>query len=102
MGATSRPDIRVVNYDGHSYYDGHVSYAGTWAYDSTGGNSTEYAYGNKVVEFVLPLDSGDSQDLLMKPGMNYEFRLVFWNNVKSGEPTFATDWSSFWAPVDLY
>jgi hypothetical protein len=38
----------------------------------------------------------------MKPGMNYEFRLVFWNNVKSGEPTFATDWSSFWAPVDLY
>lgn len=102
MGMTNRPDIRLVNYDGHTYYDGHIGYTGDWAFDSTGANSTEYAYGDKVVEFMLPLDSGDSQDLLMKPGMNYEIRLMFWDNNQSGEPTFASEWSTFWVPVDLY
>ncbi len=102
LGMTSRPDIRLVNYAGHTYYDGHIAYTGDWTFDTTGANSTEYAYGDKVVEFVLPLDSGDTQDLLMNPGMNYEIRLMFWDNEQSGEPTFASEWTTFWVPVDLH
>ena len=97
-----RPDIRIVNYEGHDYYDGHVGFDGEWAPDATGANSTEYAYGSGVVEFVLPLNSDDPQDLSMKPGMNYQIRLLYWSNVNSGEPTFASSWATLWVPVELY
>ncbi|RLI53873.1 MAG: hypothetical protein DRO87_10955, partial [Candidatus Thorarchaeota archaeon] len=97
-----RPDIRIVNYEGHDYYDGHVGFDGEWAPDATGANSTEYAYGLGVVEFVFPLNSDDPQDLSMKPGMNYQIRLLYWSNVNSGEPTFASSWATLWVPVELY
>ncbi|TFF68040.1 hypothetical protein EU520_00980, partial [Candidatus Thorarchaeota archaeon] len=102
LGTRSSPDIRVVNYDGEAYYDGYVNFEGEWTMDSSGSNSSEYAMGHKTVEFLLPLNSTDPQDLRMTPGINYEIRFLFWNNVQSGEPTFAAPWTSIWVPVDLY
>lgn len=95
-------DIRVANFSGQEYYDGHVGYNGEWAEDSSGSNSTELAGGANFTEFLLPLDSGDSQDTIMSPGMNYQIRFMFWNNIRSGEPTFTSDWKSFWVPIELY
>jgi hypothetical protein len=94
-------DIRIVNYNGMPY-DGHIRYDGTWAQDSTGTNSTEFATGDGVIEFLIPLNSEDPQDLGMHPGMNYQIRLLWWDNVKTGEPVFASPWRTFWVPVQLY
>ncbi len=102
LGTISSPDIRVVNYDGHDYFDGYVSFEGDWVPDSSDSTPSEYAIGNRTVEFLLPLNSSDPQDLRMIPGMNYQIRFLFWDNIQSGEPTFAAPWTTFWVPVDLY
>jgi hypothetical protein len=94
-------DLRIVNYNGQDF-DGHIRYDGTWAEDSTGTNSSEFASGDGVIEFVVPLDGGDPQDLPMSQGMNYQIRLLWWNNVNHGEPSFTVDWNSFWVPIELY
>lgn len=95
-------DIRIVNYDGHDAYDGYIDYYGDWAEDTGGVNSTEFATGENVIEFIIPLDSEDSQDLNMKGGMNYQIKLMFWNNIDSGQPTLDSDWITFWVPVELH
>ncbi|MFW9907349.1 MAG: STT3 domain-containing protein, partial [Candidatus Thorarchaeota archaeon] len=97
----SKADIRVVNYEGKQFYDGHIDYYGEWAEDSTPGSSKEFATGSNVAEFIIPLNSTSSQDLYMNPGANYQIRLMFWNNINSGEPTFDSDWLTFWVPVQL-
>ncbi len=94
-------DLRIVNYNGQDF-DGYIRYDGTWAEDSTGTDSDEYATGNNVIEFMIPLDGGDSQDLSMSPGMNYQIRLLFWNNIDHGEPSFTGNWNILWVPVELY
>jgi len=101
IGAPEDSDIRIVNYNGQNF-DGHIRYDGTWAEDSTGTNSTEFATGDNVIEFIVPLNSGDPQDVRMLPGMNYQIKLLWWNNVDHGEPSFASDWITFWAPIQLY
>jgi hypothetical protein len=100
-GSPLGSDIRVVNYQGMPY-DGHIRYDGTWAEDSTGTNSTEFATGDGVIEFLIPLKSSDTQDLAMFPGMNYQLRFLWWNNIDHGEPTFSSPWKTFWVPVQLY
>jgi dolichyl-diphosphooligosaccharide--protein glycosyltransferase len=100
-GSPLDSDIRVVNYQGMPY-DGHIRYDGTWAEDSTGTNSTEFATGDGVIEFLIPLKSSDTQDLAMFPGMNYQLRFLWWNNIDHGEPTFSSPWKIFWVPVQLY
>jgi dolichyl-diphosphooligosaccharide--protein glycosyltransferase len=103
LGSTSKgSDLRIVNYDNMQNFDGHVDYYGNWVPDSTGANSQEFATGNKAIEFLIPLNSTDSQDLNMTGGMNYQFRLMFWNNVNTGFPTLDTDWTTIWAPVQLH
>ncbi len=102
FGVRSNADIRVVDYDGHAYYDGYIDYAGNWLYDISGANASEYAKGTKTIEFLFPLNSEDVQDVCMRPGMNYELRLLFWHNMRSGEPTFVSSWTTFWVPTDLY
>lgn len=94
-------DLRIVNYNGQDF-DGYIRYDGTWAEDSTGTDSTEFATGGNVIEFIVPLDGGDAQDVPMSPGMNYQIRLLWWNNVNHGEPSFTVNWNSFWVPVELY
>jgi hypothetical protein len=101
VGAPEDSDLRIVNYNGQNF-DGHIRYDGTWDEDSTGTNSTEFATGNNVIEFLIPLNGGDPQDVAMTPGMNYQIRLLWWNNVNSGDPSFASTWTTFWAPVQLY
>ena len=94
-------DLRIVNYNGQNF-DGHIRYDGTWAEDSTGTSSSEFASGSNVIEFLVPLDGGDPQDLQMSPGMNYQIRLLWWNNVNHGEPSFTVNWNTFWIPVQLH
>ncbi|MGY5871733.1 MAG: STT3 domain-containing protein [Candidatus Thorarchaeota archaeon] len=94
-------DLRIVNYNGQSF-DGNIRYDGTWAEDSTGTDSTMFATGGNVIEFLIPLGSSDPQDLSMFPGMNYQMKFLWWNNVDHGEPTFASPWNTFWAPIQLY
>jgi dolichyl-diphosphooligosaccharide--protein glycosyltransferase len=94
-------DLRIVNYNGQNF-DGHIRYDGEWSEDSTGTDSSEFATGNNVIEFLIPLDSGDSQDLQMAQGMNYQIRLLWWNNIDHGEPSFTGIWNTFWVPVELY
>ena len=101
VGAPQDSDLRIVNYNGQNY-DGHIRYDGTWAEDTTGTNSTEFATGENVIEFLIPLNGGDPQDVGMNPGMNYQIKLLWWNNVNYGEPSFASTWTTFWAPVQLY
>ncbi|MFW9805803.1 MAG: STT3 domain-containing protein [Candidatus Thorarchaeota archaeon] len=96
-----KSDLRIVNYYGQDY-DGHVRYDGTWAEDSTGTDSSEFATGDHVIEFLIPLDGGDPQDLPMSPGMNYQIRLLWWNNIDHAEPTFRSTWQTFWVPVELH
>ncbi|MFW9787112.1 MAG: STT3 domain-containing protein [Candidatus Thorarchaeota archaeon] len=94
-------DLRIVNYNGQNY-DGYIRYDGTWSEDSTGTNSSEFATGNDVIEFLVPLDGGDPQDLPMAPGMNYQIRFLWWNNIHHGEPSFTGNWDIFWVPVELH
>ncbi len=94
-------DLRIVNYNGQPF-DGNIHYDGTWTEDSTGTNSTEFASGDNVIEFIIPLQSGDPQDVGMFPGMNYQLKFLWWNNVDHGEPTFASDWNTFWVPIQIY
>ncbi|MFW9834363.1 MAG: STT3 domain-containing protein [Candidatus Thorarchaeota archaeon] len=94
-------DLRIVNYMGQNF-DGHIQYDGTWDEDSTGTNSSEFATGENVIEFLIPLNGGDPQDLSMTPGMNYQIRLLWWNNIDRGEPSFTGDWETIWVPVQLY
>ncbi len=94
-------DLRIVNYNDQDF-DGHIRYDGTWAEDSTGTNPNEFATGENAIEFLIPLDSGDAQDVSMFPGMNYQIRLLWWNNVNYGEPSFRVTWNTFWVPVALY
>jgi hypothetical protein len=94
-------DLRIVNYNGQDF-DGHIRYDGTWAEDSTGTNSTEFATGDNVIEFIVPLDGGDPQDVPMSLGMNYQIRLLWWNNVNHGEPSFTVNWNILWVPVELH
>lgn len=94
-------DIRIVNYNGQKY-DGHIRFDGTWSEDSTGTNPTEFATSGQVIEFLLPLKSTDSQDVAIFQGMNYQMKFLWWNNVNSGEPTFDSDWITFWVPIQLY
>ncbi|MFX0107177.1 MAG: STT3 domain-containing protein [Candidatus Hodarchaeota archaeon] len=102
LGSREKSDIRIVNYEGQEFWDGHISYDGEWTEDTAGYNSTEFATGENVIEFVVPLDGADGQDITMIPGMNYEIRFLFWNNVVYGEPTFDSEWGTFWVEVDLY
>ncbi len=101
LDSTENSDLRIVNYNGQDF-DGHIRYDGTWAEDSTGTDSTEFATGSNVIEFIIPLDGGDSQDVPMSQGMNYQIRLLWWNNVNHGEPSFTVDWNIFWVPIELY
>ncbi|MFW9870807.1 MAG: STT3 domain-containing protein [Candidatus Thorarchaeota archaeon] len=101
IGQPEHSDLRIVNYNGQDF-DGHIRYDGTWAEDSTGTNSTEFATGENVIEFIVPLDGGDPQDVPMSPGMNYQIRLLWWNNVNFGDPSFTVSWNTFWVPVELY
>ena len=101
LDSTQSSDLRIVNYNGQDF-DGHIRYDGTWAEDSSGTNSSEFASGDNVIEFLIPLDGGDSQDLPMSPGMNYQLRLLWWNNVDHGEPSFTGNWNTIWVPVQLY
>jgi dolichyl-diphosphooligosaccharide--protein glycosyltransferase len=101
IDAPLESDIRAVNYNGGPY-DGHISYDGTWAEDSSGTDSSAFASGNNVIEFLIPLHSSDPQDLAMFPGMNYQLRFMWWNNLNHGEPTFSSPWSTFWVPIQLY
>ena len=94
-------DLRIMNYNGQPF-DGNIHYDGTWTEDSTGTNSTEFASGDNVIEFIIPLQSGDPQDVGMIPGMNYQLKFLWWNNVHYGEPSFASDWNTFWVPIQLY
>ncbi len=100
--STADPDIRIVNYGNQEYFDGHVDYNGDWSADSGGANSTEFATGEGVIEFIIPISSSDSQDVHLQPGMNYQIKLMWWDNVKSGEPTFSAEWVEFWVPVLLH
>ncbi len=102
IDTTEKGDLRLVNYQGNDYYDGHIDYYGDWAKDSSGSDSSEYATGNNVIEFIIPLDSGDSQDLNMTGGMNYQIRFLFWNNADTGNPTLDSDWAVLWVPVQLH
>ena len=102
LDSTDRPDIRIVNYDGQEFYDGNVGYDEEWGADSSGLNMTEFATGENVIEFIIPLYSEDPQDVFMGGGQNYQLRFLFWKNVISGEPTLSSDWTSFWVPVNLY
>lgn len=94
-------DLRIMNYNGQPF-DGNIHYDGTWVEDSTGTNTTEYATGDNVIEFLIPLQSGDPQDLGMYPGMNYQLKFLWWNNIQSGEPSFTSDWKTLWIPIQLY
>jgi dolichyl-diphosphooligosaccharide--protein glycosyltransferase len=102
MESTRNPDVRVVNYEGHNAWDGYIDYKREWVADSIGVDESEFATGEKVIEFILPLESSDSDDLPMFSGMNYQLRFLWWNNVNRGEPTFSSDWATIWIPVDLY
>jgi hypothetical protein len=102
MGAVDRSDLRIINYEGHSFYDGHIDYNGDWSFDSGGANVTQFAKGENVTEFFLPLKSSDSEDINLQPGMNYQIRVLFWDRVTSGEPTLASEWRTIWVPVQLY
>jgi hypothetical protein len=101
-GSTSTRDIRVVNYEGNQFYDGHLDYYGNWAEDTHGANSTEFATGQHVIEFMVPLNSSDPQDVALQPGMNYQIKFMFWNHVDRGEPTLDSDWVTIWVPVELH
>jgi dolichyl-diphosphooligosaccharide--protein glycosyltransferase len=101
LDSTDDPDIRVVNYDGNEYFDGYINYQGDWVADSAGFNETEFGYGD-IIEFILPLENGDPQDVFMSSGMNYQIRFIWWDNINTGEPTLTTEWVEFWVPVDLY
>ncbi len=101
LGSPQDSDLRIVNYNGQNF-DGHIRYDGTWGEDSGGTNTTEFATGENVIEFVVPLDGGDPQDLSMAPGMNYQIRLLWWNNVDHGEPSFTGNWNVFWVPIRLH
>ncbi|MGD9395694.1 MAG: STT3 domain-containing protein [Candidatus Thorarchaeota archaeon] len=101
LGSPQDSDLRIVNYNGQNF-DGHIRYDGTWGEDSAGTNSTQFATGENVIEFVIPLDGGDPQDLSMAQGMNYQIRLLWWNNVNHGEPSFTGNWDVFWVPIRLY
>ena len=99
--AVGDSDLRIVNYNGQPF-DGNIHYDGTWAEDSTGTNSYEFATGDNVIEFIIPLQSEDPQDVAMFPGMNYQLQFLWWNNVDHGEPSFASAWNTFWVPIQLY
>jgi dolichyl-diphosphooligosaccharide--protein glycosyltransferase len=101
LGSPLSSDLRIVNYNGQDF-DGHIRYDGSWAEDTTGTTSSEFATGDHVIEFLVPLNGGDPQDLAMAPGMNYQIRLLWWNNVLTGEPSFTTPWNTFWVPVQLH
>ncbi|MBD3405803.1 MAG: hypothetical protein GF411_06695 [Candidatus Lokiarchaeota archaeon] len=98
----TRTDLRIVDYAGEDYYDGYTDYTGDWNTDSTGSNPEEVAKSDGFIEYLIPLDSDESQDQNMEPGMNYQLRLLFWNNRNSGEPTYASNWGTIWIPVILY
>ncbi|MFW9968353.1 MAG: STT3 domain-containing protein, partial [Candidatus Thorarchaeota archaeon] len=102
LDSPSDADLSLINYDGHEFYDGHIAYDGSWEEDSSGTNTTLFASGEHVIEFLIPLDSHDSQDVKLIPGMNYQIRLLFWNNANSGEPTFDSEWATFWVEVELH
>ncbi len=96
-------DIRIVDYQGYDYYDGYLRFDGSWALDPTGVNSTEYAHGDKMIEFIIPLNSEDSPyDVPLSSGNIYQIRFLFWNNIHSGEPTFASEWATIWIPAELH
>ncbi|MHA2047302.1 MAG: STT3 domain-containing protein [Candidatus Thorarchaeota archaeon] len=101
LDSPENSDLRIVNYNGQDF-DGHIRFDGSWTEDSTGTNSTEFATSDGVIEFLVPLDGGDPQDVSMTPGENYQIRLLWWNNVNHGEPSFTVNWNSFWIPVELY
>jgi dolichyl-diphosphooligosaccharide--protein glycosyltransferase len=101
IGSPQDSDLRIVNYNGQNF-DGHIRYDGTWGEDSGGTNSTDFATGENVIEFVIPLDGGDPQDLSMAQGMNYQIRLLWWNNLDHGEPSFTGNWDVFWVPIRLH
>ena len=98
--AVGDSDLRIVNYNGQPF-DGNIHYDGTWAEDSTGTNSYEFATGDNVIEFIIPLQSEDPQDVAMFPGMNYQLQFLWWNNVDHGEPSFASAWNTLCVPIQL-
>ncbi len=102
VDSTNTGDLRLVNYDGNDFYDGHIDYYGNWAEDTSGANATEFATGEHVIEFLVPLGSGDTQDMNMTNGMNYQIRFMFWNNANTGNPTLDSDWATIWVPVQLH
>ncbi len=102
LGSTDSADFRIVNYEGEEYYDGYLRYDGSWTPDTTGANSSEYATGENTIEFMFAYGSDDPHDIALNLGMNYQIRFMFWNNVDSGEPSFTTQWVTFWVPAPLF
>ena len=102
VGTSAKSDLYAVNYQGHDAFDGHLDFNGDWVEDSSGTNSTHFAKGDGTIEFIIPLNSNDPQDVSLQPGMNYQIRLLWWDNAIHGEPTFAGNWNEFWVPIELY
>ncbi|RDE15138.1 MAG: hypothetical protein C4K47_02980 [Candidatus Thorarchaeota archaeon] len=102
LGSVDKSDLRIINYQGHQAYDGHIDYNGDWSYDTGGANATHFATGTNITEFFLPLGASSSEDVTLRPGMNYQIRILFWDGVTSGEPTLASEWRTIWIPVQLY
>jgi len=102
LGSVGSSDLRIINYQGHQFYDGHIDYNGDWSFDSGGANATHFATGKNVTEFYIPLQSSSPEDVNLKPGMNYQIRVLFWDGVTSGEPTLASEWRTIWIPAQLY
>ncbi len=102
IDSTDTGDLKLVNYEDQDYFDGYIDYYGDWTEDASGSDSSEYATGERVIEFLLPLSSDDSHDLNMTGGMNYQIRFLFWNNANTGNPTLDSDWTIIWVPVELH
>ena len=98
----SKNEFFAITLNNGQPFDGNIRYDSTWVEDSTGTNSSEYATGNNVIEFLIPLQSSDPQDIGMFPGMNYQLKFLWWNNKNHGEPSFASGWNTFWVPIQLY
>ena len=93
-------DIHLVNYEGYDNFDGHILSNGTIVQDTQQNGIS--AYKNGTIEFLIPLNTTDPNDIAMNLAWNYPIRFIRIPGPNSSSVTKLTDWFTLWVATELH
>ncbi len=100
LGNPVATDIHLVNYQGSDNFDGHILSNGTIIQDDIQNGLS--AYKNGTIEFLIPMNSSDTNDMPLNLAWNYPIRFIRIPGPNSSSVEKVTDWFKLWIATELH